>query len=577
MKILIVNMTRMGDIIQTTPLIRGLREKYPAADLHLLVLKGFLGVARLIPGVDKLLYWDQDETVTRILLKLPLSELYQKQRAYFEELRREEYDLVINLTHSLESAVFTRLLRTREIRGLTITPGGRKVISHPWVNYFFNVTANRGFNDYNLVDVYRRIGDLGAEGASLWLQVPPEAENWAAEKFRELGLTKKPVIALQPGANKAVRQWPTDYFARLVHILRRRWNAEFVVLGTAPERSLGEDIARAAKLPLHNFMGATTIPQLAAVVARCAVVISNDTGTMHLAAALGIPTAAIFLATALPRETAAYTEKAIVLQPALECAPCSHHVVCPHVRCRREIAPEMVARAVEELLEPGSVDPRVFREQERVLVYRSRHLREGIQMLIPLHRPLLTPEQLATTALRLLWKKVLVPQDAQEAAERTFSEDLTEQVELLRRYWQPNPSAELTARVREYDAVLETAGRWGKRGKEITVQLLHQVEHHPEPEILTVLLDELSAVDRKIFALEMQHEFIRPLCVLFRFGRDNLDSSDFRELARGGAEVYRELVERAETSRMILVQLLRKLGYAIGTEESIRSREMQHA
>ncbi len=159
------------------------------------------------------------------------------------------------------------------------------------------------------------------------------------------------LVALQLGASEDRRRWPVDYFAQLA---RELWAAGFgpVLVGTAAEKPLGERCAARAGAPVADLMGATDLPGLAAALACCRLLVTNDTGTMHLAAGLGVPCLAFFLATAQPWDTGPYLPGCLCLEPDMACHPCAYGSACPRGEaCRRAIAPEGAARLALALLE----------------------------------------------------------------------------------------------------------------------------------------------------------------------------------------------------------------------------------
>jgi heptosyltransferase-2 len=190
-----------------------------------------------------------------------------------------------------------------------------------------------------------------------WIQATPEqyppgleldaawiAGHWPAA-LEGAGLD----VVLAPGAEYGpAKQWPAAHYREAARSLAAAGH-RLVLTGSAKERPLGEEILAGLPAAL-NLAGRTTLPELVAVLARAKLVISNDSGAMHLAAALGVPQIALFGSTN-PRWTAPLNPRATVLYRAEPCSPC-YARTCPlgHTRCLWELRPEQVIVQAERLL-----------------------------------------------------------------------------------------------------------------------------------------------------------------------------------------------------------------------------------
>jgi heptosyltransferase-2 len=159
-----------------------------------------------------------------------------------------------------------------------------------------------------------------------------------------------PLVALMPGAEYGVaKRWPAAHYGALAGELASE-DADVVVLGSAKERALGEQVtARAAHPRVHNLCGATSLADVVDLSASAAVAVSNDSGLLHVAAAAGAPVVAIYGSSA-PSFTPPLTDIAAVVSLELECSPCFARD-CPlkHMRCLNDLAPATVLRAVESV------------------------------------------------------------------------------------------------------------------------------------------------------------------------------------------------------------------------------------
>ncbi|MCB9472838.1 MAG: glycosyltransferase family 9 protein [Candidatus Delongbacteria bacterium] len=562
-EILVINLTRMGDIVQTSPLLQGLRQQHPDAHIALLVIDAFRGVAQQIPAVDEVLVYEQDESVSRLMAPgWTFGDAVIWHRNFVRALGQRSWDLVINLTHSHDSALLSQLVARGEIRGLSVHRTGQRDIKHDWVKYFFNVTANRGFNSFNLVDIYRRIGNLPkGVGQALCLEPGDEARRWAADLPLD---GPGPLVMLQLGASRDNRRWPLESFARCARILAEECGARFLLCGTQKEMPLAASLMTLApELVYHDLSGQTNLAQLSALCTRADLLISNDTGTMHIAAAMGTPVVSLFLATALPEETAAYLPGTLVLQPRIACSPCSHHVECPHINCRDWITPAAVAAAARMQLD-GSV-PETWPDAERVHVFRCERDAEGFQTLVPLLQEQLSPEAIFSLCYRRLWKTEL-----RAGVREPLALSLVDELAGLRARLAVAPDPALLLhrcnQAREIlDDVIQLAGEGHALTGEVALDLSNSA---PSLKLLERVSSRVIEIDATLFKREMSHTWLRPLAVLFRFDKEELDQEpDFERTNRAMGRIYDTLAHRALELANMLDTVIRELEPVTRTQE----------
>jgi ADP-heptose:LPS heptosyltransferase len=547
----------MGDIIQSGPLILGLRERHPHAHLGLLTLKAFEGAARLLPAVDECLTLDQDQAVG---LLLDPNHGFELKAAWFlarlRELRGPGWDLVINLTHSRDSAVLASFLSRAETRGIATHPDGHIKVEHDWARYFFCVTGNRAVNHFNLVDMYRRVGGLGPrEGSSLALMIPEETRRRVPDLLD--GLSCRPLVMIQPGASRENRRWPTERLAEVMESLHQLCGAGFLIVGSAAERALCEELAaRVPELPHRMLAGATSLAELGALCEAADLLITNDTGTLHVAAAAGTASVSLFIATALPWETGPWLPGCLVLQVDMECSPCSHHVVCPHVMCREQIPAALVRDAALQILHSGGWAPAPregWCDQPEAWVWETRRDRLGLQDLRLLGRRPADAAVLTARAYRRMWMESLGETTSGDG--HAFRDELAEWL----RDWEPAESAagDLTGLLRDLDRLEDLAGQ----GLALASRARRELESStPQATELELVVAELPRVDDQIFTHELSRPLLRPLGVLFRFEKEQLDVwQSLDGLGRATEETYERLLKRCRCLRERVLEALQVL------------------
>ena len=163
--------------------------------------------------------------------------------------------------------------------------------------------------------------------------------------LRDFGLRSGRVIGVSPGAqNSQAKQWFPERFAAIAAKLAEEWEAEVAVFGTAAESELCGLVAGLIGPQAHNLGGRTTLGQFQDLAAACLTLVTNDSGSMHVAAAVGTPTVAVFGPTNV-EATGPSSSLARVVRIPVECSPCEHRRCPIDHRCMTRVEPEMVLAA----------------------------------------------------------------------------------------------------------------------------------------------------------------------------------------------------------------------------------------
>ncbi len=357
MRTLLVNLTRFGDLLQTQPAVGGLVRAGDAVGV--LCLENFARTAGLLPDVSFL----QPLPGARLLglldqdWRMAAGELRRWAKATVEAF---EPDRVINLTPTLASRLLARAVadaapssRRPPVEGFALDAYGFGQDANPWAVFLQSSSLRaRGCSPFNVCDLFWQTAGLGGQERRFALRAPSTEELQAADV-----LLGKPgsggFVGLQLGASEDRRRWPVAHFAALGKMLAERAGVTPVVLGAPNETELAERYFSAGG-PGISLAGKTSLGELAAAVSRLRLLVSNDTGTMHLAAGLAVPVLGIFLATAQPWDTGPYREKACSLEPNLDCHPCPFGQPCPHNHaCRAHIPPQLLADMATAWLTSG--------------------------------------------------------------------------------------------------------------------------------------------------------------------------------------------------------------------------------
>jgi heptosyltransferase-2 len=185
------------------------------------------------------------------------------------------------------------------------------------------------------------------------LNISPTAKESISAKLRAAVINENSIYVLCPGAEYGVtKRWPADHFASLAQrLIANEPDAHVILLGGQGDHALGESIRAESKsvLQIHNWCGKTSLDEAIAIIGLSKVLVSNDSGLMHIGAALKIPQVAIF-GSSDPHHTPPLSDKAKVLWLNLPCSPC-HKRECPlgHLKCLKDILPTTVLGAIQTL------------------------------------------------------------------------------------------------------------------------------------------------------------------------------------------------------------------------------------
>ncbi len=525
-RILIVNLTRLGDLLQTSPSVAVLRELYPEAEITFAAEKNFAEVCDALPGIDHVYRVDLDR-LGRLLLDggERLLDAYGCVRELVDELRAMRFDLAFNFSSSRMSAVLMGLLEVPDVRGWSMTSDGFRVIRHPWSRLFAAMCLNRSTAAFNLVDVYRSVAGRGRGPRRLLYDVAPEAEVFAGELLAAAELCPgERVVALQLGASKSVRCWPQEAFAELGRRLGQA-GLRVLLVGGGGDRGLAAEVAKRIGPGVIDACGRTTVAQLGALLARTSLLVTGDTGPMHMAAAVETPVVSLFFGPALPFDTGPYGAGHLMIQAMAPCAPCDHNVSCLNPFCRELIAPEAVAEAVLARLADDSQRLEALGASSPGLrLYRGRFDSAGYHDCEPLGMTRPDRQAALRIAYRAMWLALLEGVDLPEPL--ASGVDITPFVELGA---MAREGEEITRRMRGLLAVASTP--------------IAQVER---------LGRELEALDRQIAEAAGLYPELGVLAHMFQFGKENLEGVEVGPLVEESSGLYRDLGWSANCMRTLL-------------------------
>ena len=330
--VLIIKLRYLGDVLLITPCLQALRTNLPDAKLTVAVNRGTEDVLRHHSCVDKLVIVDRDGFFSACRTVL--------------SLRTQEYDLVLDLTDGDRSAIMARVANARWRVGYNA--------EHRWRGRFYDQVIEGNPADEHTVDYHLRaidqIGFKVTEGAPT-LTTGPDDDAYAEELLVDHGIEREDgLVMIHPGSRWEAKSWPPERFAILAEHIQRSGYHRVVFAGSEKERSRVQEIQSQMSTTSVSMVGQTTVLQLAAVMKRCVLFVSNDNGPMHMAAAMGLPVVGIFGPTH-PRTWGPRGEGHQVLFKDMDCRACfTPGCQFGEQSCMRQISVEEVTAAVEHRL-----------------------------------------------------------------------------------------------------------------------------------------------------------------------------------------------------------------------------------
>ncbi len=351
--LLVVQLDHLGDAVMSLGLLEALRERFPAARLHVLTAPWNDELLASCGSVDHVHVMN----VTRFSRQGGLAWLAELVR-WGWRLRRHHFDLAIDVRGEFPHAVLLWLSGARRRVGWACGGGGFLLSDRVrYVPGRHEVLSRAAIAD--------QLGIGPAEMPPSRIEPAQSALRWAEEQFSaawrsaEQGQQPGPIIAIHVGTGMAAKRWPAESWRDLADRLFCQRNARIVLVGTrqdheAAELIAGSNVASAGLRPL-NLVGCLSLPKLAAVLRRAHLFIGADSGPAHVAAAVGTPVLALFSGTNDPRQWTPWGTLVVVLRHAPTCSPC-HRETCAWADhpCMRGITPQMVAGEATQMLERGS-------------------------------------------------------------------------------------------------------------------------------------------------------------------------------------------------------------------------------
>src|SRR5437763_10561918 len=351
-RVLAIRLDNLGDVLVTTPALHAIKESLPAAELTLLAGPVGAQVARLNPDLDDVIVYQAPWMDP--WHKLPQDS--QREQKVIATIREKCFDAAIIFTSFRQSplpAAYLCYLADIPLRAAASIDGPGSLL-----------TTRHKHPERMMHEVERGLDLVGAIGfttdnRALGLQVPAEAREQIDAILARQGVNRRcPVVVVHPGCSMPARTYPWEMYVKVIDLLVAETGATVLLTGAEDELELVKRIVsklrKDSRHAIHTFVGTLPFPALCALIEVADLTITNNTGPMHISAAVKTPVVALFALTNPPEQWWPWQVPHRLLNVDVPCRIC-YSRVCPYKHeCLRLVTPEMVVEAATSLLQQHS-------------------------------------------------------------------------------------------------------------------------------------------------------------------------------------------------------------------------------
>ncbi len=339
-RVLIVRLDRIGDVLLSTPVIKAVREACPNGHIAVMVRRYAKEVMEGNPYLNEVIVYDKNGRERGLLRNLN----------FIRSLRRKKFDIALILHPTKRTHLLVSLAGIPETVGYNKKWGSLLTTRIPHTKHY----GLKHEIDYTL-DILRYTG-LEPKDRTLYMPVNKRSDHKIEELFKERGISKKDIcVAVNPGASCASKRWGPEKFAKAARGLIEKYGAKVVVVSSAQDKELGDKVSSLLGKECVNLSGKTNVADVASVLRRAKLFISNDSGPVHIACAVGTPVVAIFGRSDRglgPARWGPTGERDIVLHKDVGCVECLAHNCKVGFKCLEAITVDDVLAAADKILTP---------------------------------------------------------------------------------------------------------------------------------------------------------------------------------------------------------------------------------
>ena len=331
-RILIRATNWIGDAILTIPAVDSIRTTYPQAHIAVLAKPWVADIYKLFTSIDEVIIYENEYDNALGVLRLA------------RRLKKKKFDLAILLQNAIEAAIMSCAAGI-PLRAGYNSDGRGILLTH-------RVQRNREIQKLHQIDYYlEMVKALGCVSVNKEMHLETRINRHDAQRVLQEHIpdTKKEIIGIAPGATYGpAKRWFPERFAEVADKIASMFNCQIILLGGKSDWDAAEDVRRFAQTSFLNLAGKTNLKEAVYLISQCRLFISNDSGLMHIAGSLNIPTIAIFGSTN-PQTTSPAGNQSIVVHQEVSCSPCLKEICPSDFRCMELISVEDVFAVAQNI------------------------------------------------------------------------------------------------------------------------------------------------------------------------------------------------------------------------------------
>ncbi len=343
----------MGDILQIIPFLHKTKRLFPDCNITLAVPNQFKKTTDFLPYVDKTIPIDEDLIRKKISECKDWIEAYKVTNNFLELFRKNNFDIAYNFVYSENGAITLKLLDIPKIHGLKLEGYNLFSLTDPWFIYLYNFYSFIEFNPFNITDIFRHCGNIDPYFPENKIKYP--SYDILSEPIKKILESSKNIIAIQPGSNSPDRRIAPDTYSKTAQLLADNNDLKILILGAPNEKELLKKIIDSTNSP-NIIETVCSLDELTIILKYCKLLITNDTGPMHIAAASGTKILLLSCGTSNPNISGPYLKGSYALTPKTKCFPCKPSEVCTEMTCHSALSFEEIYNVSKWIIDGENPD-----------------------------------------------------------------------------------------------------------------------------------------------------------------------------------------------------------------------------
>lgn len=531
----LLQLTRIGDILQTFQAASALKYEYPQIRLILVARRQFAqGLNFLLRQVfDEIYTFDAKDFMT--VNPNSLKSVTNEMREFIKTINNEKIDILFNLSFSKSSSYFSTLINANHKLGLVRDLRGQLVVNDRWSQFVYSNVMNGPHNPFNLIDIYRKM--LGTKEIPL-----------SYDKAVNLSPQKK--IVIHPFASNKKKRWGVTKWTEVIYqILKNHPQAIVQVMGGPGD--IGEakqieesEILKKSSNRLQFNVGNSSLEETFNNLADADLFIGHDSMGGHMATINSVPSITLSLGTVRPNETTPYGANSYNISPRIKCFPCFPNEKCDLLPCHSNISYQAITTLVEGILANETITNKYLNSKlsgfhlENIYIHKSNLTAQGLE-LQELTGNTLELSGLFQTYYKITWGYVFSEEEYKSAS--------------------PKLSAQQYSELLNYQGGIQNLYELNNFGIKYSQYILEETKaQSPRLTMIKDYSNKLSEIDNLTNLLKTTFPLLSPLIDFYFVAKANLKGNNIIELAESSYVTFYEFNNAVQVMNELIEQTLKE-------------------